>query len=104
MPAVSVRKRMDNNETMMEADHEFVGRVSRMFNPIAGIAELDREAVAHLVNRDADVLLCPAILSRPPPGLVEHARVQLPQVDVGNHFDWRSAIFERPRARAKDVL
>src|SRR5216683_766182 len=89
----------------MKADGEFIGRIGLVFQPIACIAKQSCESVADFRVRNADVLFAGAIGSRPFPGLIEHAPMEISYVGLNKRIMPAKIVWcERPRIGFENVL
>jgi hypothetical protein len=76
MPSIAIGKRMNLNETMVQADRGFRRRVSLIFSPIFRIADKSAERHSNMNGIDADVFSGPSKPARPVPHVAEQAFVQ----------------------------
>src|SRR6266446_672316 len=104
MPAVSVRKRVNEHKLMMEPNGYFVGGVCAVLNPIANGTEQSHDSLSNFMDGNSDVFFGAAILARPLPCLVEHPPMQLADVFVGGHINRVRAVCVSPLAPKQDVL
>src|SRR5260370_30809838 len=105
MASVTVRKRMDHYQFMMEADSALIHIVRLGFQPIRCIAQQLRESFANFSDRYATILVRFPIRARPLPCLVKHSCMKsanvffIRRVRPGN-----LTVAERPLAGVQDIV
>ena len=57
MATIAVGKRVDENQAVMKADGEFIGRIGSVFQPIARIAKQGGESLANFMVGNTKILL-----------------------------------------------
>src|SRR5260370_33923945 len=72
MTPIAVGERMNEDETMMKPDCDFVRLESLVIKPVANISKQCRQRIPDLIVRDSDILFRGPVRSSPLPGLVEH--------------------------------
>lgn len=76
MPAVAVGEWVDEYESIVETDGDFICRECLVFDPEAGILHERSKLGPNLVKRHADVAIAVADRSRPAPDASQHPLVQ----------------------------
>src|SRR5690242_16582680 len=89
---------------MMKSNRYFIRWVGVVLNPVESVAEQRNQPFPNLVDRNSKVSLSTSVFSRPFPRLVEHLRVQFPDVAVGSQIGCRRAVCERPLSGTQNVL
>ena len=100
MAAVSVRVRVNLNESVMEARGDLVVRIRLMLDPIGAVIYELLQIHGDAVRIDADVLPCPPVATRPFPDIAEHAGVQSIEKFRIQHI---ARALDRPVFRLEDV-
>jgi hypothetical protein len=80
MSAVSIRKRMNHDKFAMKADGAFVCIVCLVFRPILRIPKRLHKSFTNVRDRNAEILFCLSICSRPRPCLVEHPTMEFSNI------------------------
>ena len=83
MPAITVGKRVDCNQAMMESGHYFIGRVGLEFQPALNVLKELMQRNRDLLPLDANVLLTAPGLPGPAPNMPKHPLVQVPHILFG---------------------
>src|ERR1700690_223801 len=104
MPAIAVRKRVYEYQTVMEPHYYFVRRMRIALNPIANVAEQHRQPLRDFSKGNPEVLLGLPVLPCPPPRLIEHFQMQLANVIVRDHFRQRNTISNGPLSSQQNVF
>src|SRR5271169_6220120 len=105
MATVAVGKRVDENQAVMKADGEFIGRIGSVFQPIACVAKQGGESLANFMVGNAHVLFTGPIGSGPPPSLIEHSQMEISYVWLDKRVTPAKIVrCECPRIRFENVL
>lgn len=105
MATVAVRKGVDENQAVMKADGEFIGRIGFVLQPIARIAKQGGEAFANFMVGNTNVFFGCSISARPLPSLIEHSQMEISYVWLDKRVTPAKIVgCECPRVRFENVL
>ncbi len=103
--SVAVGKGMDQNQTVMKAHSQFIGRIGLVFHPIARVAEQGTQSLSDLMMWNTNIFLCGSIHPGPPPGLIEHTQMKISHVGLGQRITSAKMVWRQcPRICFENVL
>src|SRR5450432_1547567 len=82
MSAVSIRKKVNQNQAVMKPHCDLVGGISVVFNPEVCISEQCDQHFSHLRNWNPDGFFGLAKIARPLPRLIKHPVVKFSDVFI----------------------